>query len=389
MSSASARKVNAQVCLFDLPPMRDFNGYDLHTFDPGAYIPRRGLVSAREWALHGWSGRRKFEALYSAAGIDRLYRSRDPAYMRMVADFVERFRDFDLVILLNYNPIHPEILYHELKRPTKILGLVDDPQSSYVRTIPYLWAFDGVCYISPSYDEHHLFPEILQQWGISRHCWWPLRPEPEPDLTADAGFFENRDIDLIYVGNAYGSKVDRLRVLKRRYGSRFRIHGRWPLSGYYGYVRRLFGKPLFPHRIRPVSTSRRQELYCRARIGVNMHLSEVPRETGNMRMYEVPTHGALLLSDKGGRDAHARIFTPGEEAVFYDSMDDAVDKIDYYLKNEGERIRIARNGFERVRRDYAWEPNLRGLLDWAMGLRVMSKSLPGPAWEPDRGGRCR
>jgi spore maturation protein CgeB len=370
MSSDGGQGANAQVCLFDLPPMRDFNGYDLHTFDPGTYISLREPVSARERILYGWSGRRKFDKLYNAAGIDRLYRSRDPAYMRMVAEFVERFRNFDLIILLNYNPIHPEILYHELKRPIKILGLVDDPQASYLRTVPYLWAFDGVCYISPSFDERHLFPEVLQEWGVTQHRWWPLRPEPEPNLMVDAEFFENRDIDLIYIGNAYGSKMDRLRVLKRKYGSRFHVYGRWPLRGYYGYVRGIFGKPVFPHRVRSVSASKREELYCRTRIGINMHLSDVPRETGNMRMYEVPAHGSLLLCDKGGRDAHAQILRPGEEAVFYDSMDDAVEKVEYYLKNQEERIRIARNGFERVRRDYAWESNLKRLLDWAMGLRA-------------------
>lgn len=375
MSSKTARGLNTQVCLFDFPPTRGFYGYDLHTFDPGAYIGRREGVPAAEWVLHGWSGRRKFEKLYSAAGIDHLYRSRDPAYMRMIRDFVDRFHDFDLIILLNYNPIHPEILYHELKRPIKILGLVDDPQASYVRSVPYLWAFDGACYISPSFDEHHLFSEVLRGWGVRHHRWWPLRQEPEPDVEADAAFFQNRDIDLIYVGKAYGSKVDRLLVLKRKYGRRFRVYGRWPLAGCYGWIRPLFGKPVFPHRVIPVSMDMRKSLYFRARIGINMHLSDVPRETGNMRMYEVPAHGAMLLCDRSGRDAHAQIFSPGEEAVFYDSMDDAVDKIEYYLEHEEERIRIARSGFERVRRDYAWAPNLRSLLDWAMGLRGLSEAI--------------
>ncbi|MHB1240541.1 MAG: glycosyltransferase family protein [Gammaproteobacteria bacterium] len=389
MSSRTRRGPSTQVCLFDFPPTRGFHGYDLHTFDPGAYIGRREGVSAAEWVRHGWSGRRKFEKLYSAAGIDHLYRSRDPAYMRMVTDFVERFRDFDLIILFNYNPIHPEILYHELKRPIKVLGLVDDPQASYARSVPYLWAFDGACYISPSFDERHLFPEVLHEWGVTRHRWWPLRPEPEPVLRADAAFFENRDIDLIYFGNAYGSKLDRLRVLKRKYGWRFHVYGRWPMAGYYGWLRPVFGKPVFPYRVVPVNMDARQALYCRARIGINMHLSDVPRETGNMRMYEVPAHGAMLLCDKAGRDAHARIFSPGEEAVFYDSMGDAVDKIEYYLEHQEERIRIARNGFERVRRDYAWAPNLQGLLDWAMGLRGPSETVADAAPSPDleRGGR--
>ncbi len=86
------------------------------------------------------------------------------------------------------------------------------------------------------------------------------------------------------------------------------------------------------------------------------------------RMYEIPAHGTMLLCDKAGLNAHEQIFEPDKEAVYYDSIEDAIEKIEYYLKHDEERERIARAGFARVHRDYDGESNLKRFLDWALAL---------------------
>lgn len=92
-----------------------------------------------------------------------------------------------------------------------------------------------------------------------------------------------------------------------------------------------------------------------------------------MRMYETTAHGMLLVCDKAGRDAHTQIFTPDIEAVFYDSLDDAIEKIEYYLANDTERIGIAKAGFDRATSQYDWEFNLKRLLDWAYSLKSVKE----------------
>ena len=261
--------------------------------------------------------------------------------MRMVADFVERYREFELIILANYNPIDPEVLYNELPDTTKILGFVDDPESTYMRGIPYLWAFDGAFYISPSYDERSLFDDKLAQWGCREHTWWPLRPLRDESINPTDTYYEDRDIDLVYIGKAYGSKIDRLIELKRHFGARFHIYGYWPFRGYFGMMRGVLGKPILGQRVAPLSASERLNVYRRTKIGINMHLSDCPRETGNMRMYEVPAHGALLLCDKAGRDAHESIFLPNEEAVYYDSIPDAIGRRNIFC-------RMSQNAYESL-----------------------------------------
>jgi len=353
-----------RVCYFHNPAVAGpFHGYELSTLDPAPYFFAKARRVGRLRA------RLRFRALFSAKGVDSLYREREPAYRRFVSDFIDAYRDASVIILATYNPIHPEILHRELSRPTKILGFCDDPHSTYVRGIPYLWAFDGAFYISPSYDESRLFVDALREWGCGRATWLPLVPHRHPHFEPTEDFFLARDVDVVYIGNGYGDKVARLAQLKRHFGNRLRVHGRWALRGYQGWARGLAGKPIYPYRVSSLSDAERRALYLRAKIGINMHMSSTPSETGNMRMYEVPTHGAMLICDKAARNAHELIFTPDVEAVFYDDVSDAIAKIEYYVAHAAERIAIARAGFERVRRDYDFERVLKGLLDWASAIQ--------------------
>ena len=57
-----------------------------------------------------------------------------------------------------------------------------------------------------------------------------------------------------------------------------------------------------PPGSRRCQDAERRALYLRAKIGINMHLSNQPSETGNVRMYEVPAHVAMPLSDKAALD---------------------------------------------------------------------------------------
>lgn len=353
-----------KVCYFHNPQAAgSFHGYEISTLDPAPYFFRNTPRVRRLQA------RLRFRALLSAKGVDALYRERDRAYMRFVQDFVDAYRDARLIILATYNPIHPEILRQELSRPTKILGFIDDPYSTYVRGIPYLWPFDGACYISPGYNENHLFADALREWGCPESRWLPLVTRPHPRFEPTESFFRDRDIDVAYVGRDYGNKIARLAQLKRHFGDRLRVHGRWAWRGHVGWLRAFAGKPIYPHRVTSLSDDEFRRLYGRAKIGFNMHMSDSPQETGNMRMYEVPAHGAMLLCDKAALNAHAQIFKPDLEAVFYDDLADAIARIEYYVARPEQRIAIARAGFERTCREYSFEAVLKGLLDWASGIR--------------------
>ena len=366
-----------KVFAFNLPKNENFFGYYMDSLDPYPYFDQNPYGDWRDFLKGGmtrWSKKRNFGFMHE---LDVLYRNKDKSYMRYVSDFLDKFKDFDIFVMSTYNPIHPEILYKYFKDKIKVLGFIDDPYSTYQRGIPELWAFDGAFYISPSYSDTDLFSDSLEKWGCHNHRWLPLCPKsillPEPN----EAFFANRTLEIIYVGNYIGytanSKMNRLVQLKKHFGNRLQIHGRWPFKGYIGYIRALIGKPVFPHRITGISNDEREKLYFNTKIGLNMHVSPTPTETGNMRMYETPYHGMMQVCDKAGVNVHEQIYKPDTECVYYDNTDDAIDIIEYYLLHDNERIKIAKAGFERTIKDYNWENNWKSLLDWASGLKNESR----------------
>lgn len=366
-----------KVFAFHLPKNENFYGYYMDSLDPYPFLENDRYFTWREFfggGISRWDKQKNFGFIHE---LDTLYRYKDKGYMQYIEKFLDNFSDFDMFIMSTFNPIHPEIIDKYLKNKTKILGFIDDPYSTYTRGMPNLWAFDGAFYISPSYSSDKMFDTALTKWGSTNNYWLPLSPKTIEFPKINDEFFRSRTVDVVYVGNfiSYpdGSKADRLIKIKKHFGDKFQIHGRWGMKGYSGAVRGLFGKPFFLNRITGISEKDKQDLYFNTKIGLNMHVSPTPTETGNMRMYDVPYHGMMQICDKAGVNAHEQIYTPDKECIYYDNTDEAIDLIEYYLENEEERIKIAKAGFERTQKDYNWEKNWKELLDWAWGLKHESR----------------
>ena len=62
----------------------------------------------------------------------------------------------------------------------------------------------------------------------------------------------------------------------------------------------------------------------------------------NMRLYEATGVGTLLITD--AKRNLPDLFEPDEEVVTYSSEDELIEKIEHYLSDEAERIRIAHAG---------------------------------------------
>lgn len=58
-------------------------------------------------------------------------------------------------------------------------------------------------------------------------------------------------------------------------------------------------------------------------------------------------------------------FIPDEDFVYYESEDDLLEKICYYLKHPAERIEIAHNGFERVKKHCNYQIFLENIIQTA------------------------
>lgn len=79
-------------------------------------------------------------------------------------------------------------------------------------------------------------------------------------------------------------------------------------------------------------------------IGLGL-LSKYFPEQHTTRSFEIPAAGTFLLAERS--DEHLEFFSEGEEAEFFDSTDELLDKAAYYLENEASRRSIAAKGRER------------------------------------------
>lgn len=360
---SSSKTIKVAIVGLQLGASRTLGRFEVHGVPLAAFSGLR--PSLRALLRDGPGGALYGRAVLKAEHVDDLYRSRDPVYMAAAQAVVDSLRGYDIVVFSTFSPLHPELLADRLRNKIKVLGFSDDPHSTYVRGIPYLWAFDAAYYISPGYSPQMGFAELFAKVGFERVRWLPLaQPIDYPQLTADD--IRNRSVTIAYVGCPTGSKVDRLRSLDQAFGSELALFGRWRMRGYYGYVRPLLGERPFFRTVHPISHAAKKALYLDTKIGFNMHVSDMPSECGNMRTYEAAAFGMLLLSDRAGLNLQRQIFDEGTEAIYYDSIEEAIELARFYATHTEERTRIALAAHRRAHAEYTWEKVTQEFLEWVV-----------------------
>ena len=288
-------------------------------------------------------------AAYSRAQLlDNLYYDRHPGLERLYREFEElaRTTNADAVLVDNYPPYHPDYL----RRISlyKVLRIADGPLTAYDRDIAYLHAYDHVLYHSPAYSRDMGMAEKLAYCGARRADFWPLAlfdAAFDPRQDEHALFERARDIDLVFIGALHVNKMPLLARVKRAFGKRCVMHGLTSFKKNV-YFNVKYG---FPAWIRPAPFDAYVPLYQRAKIGFNVHNRGI-YTVGSYRLFDLPGNGVMQISD--GDEYLSAFFRVGEEIVGYTTADDLIDKIRFYLSNDEERRRIARNGYRRVIADH-------------------------------------
>lgn len=111
------------------------------------------------------------------------------------------------------------------------------------------------------------------------------------------------------------------------------------------------------------------ELYVRAINSFDINLNFVRhsnRDEHNSRSMEIPACGGFLLSER--TDELQDLFEEGKEAEYFGSSDELVDKVNFYLKNEKTRVKIAKGGRERcLRSGYDYPSRMKSLVEISIG----------------------
>ena len=104
------------------------------------------------------------------------------------------------------------------------------------------------------------------------------------------------------------------------------------------------------------------KIIAQSKIVLNIHDPSVPYG-GNMRLFEIPSAKSLQIADKHPKDW----FMDGDEIILFKDNEDLLKKINYYLNNNQERIRISNNGYKRVVKEHRYEHRAKKLLKVVQG----------------------
>lgn len=94
---------------------------------------------------------------------------------------------------------------------------------------------------------------------------------------------------------------------------------------------------------------------------INLNITSRSIESGiPQRVWDIMAVGGFCLTNY--QPEIEDYFTPGVDLEIYHDLDELCAKVDYYLKHEDKRIRIAMNGYQKVRKHHTYEERLEKIL---------------------------
>lgn len=182
----------------------------------------------------------------------------------------------------------------------------------------------------------------------------------------------SKRVDILFIGSGYWNRVRFFDSIAPYLSNKSVMIAGW-------WWDRLQNYRLLENKIRlglwmtPQETA---QFYNGAKIVINLHRAhddesynknsrKVPAHSVNPRTFEISGNGAFQLSDV--RLDLQNYYTPGAEIATYESPEEMIQKIDYYLAHEDERLHIARKGLKRTLSDHTYEKRLDALLSTIFG----------------------
>lgn len=100
-------------------------------------------------------------------------------------------------------------------------------------------------------------------------------------------------------------------------------------------------------------------IFSRSRINLNISLRSIISGIP-LRAFDIMGSGGFLLSNY--QADFMDDFVPGEDFDYYESKEDLLRKLEYYLNHEDERAAIAKNGHDKIARAHTYRHRVREML---------------------------
>ena len=254
---------------------------------------------------------------------------------------------YDLVIIVPYQvEFSPEVLDEAKKYAVSMAWNCDDDwrwddySCNWIEHYTYM----VTTYRHVSEANKERFPNLLlSQWGCTGLC---------------DGMDVPKDIDISFVGKAYGKRIQQVEELRERFD--FVAHGRGipPSSDFKRRVKKRLARalriPLNGGESVLLDQDAVKAIWNRSKISFTpLDASRNGSLQIKGRAFDMGLSGTVMLCDKN--PALYEFYEPEREFVEFENMEECMEKAKYLLKNDSERESIAVAYYNRTKKEHMFE----------------------------------
>lgn len=151
------------------------------------------------------------------------------------------------------------------------------------------------------------------------------------------------ECDIIFAGDD-NHKRYRYTYLNALKGLDLKVYGKWSKEVYGLTHKTLYGQDYF-------------SALKSSKIGIDFSQSAAGFMNVKAKTFELTSAGCFVLANKFKEMEN--YFEYGKEIIGFESPEDLREKVEYYLKHEKERLKIAEAGHARFLKDHTWEKRIQ------------------------------
>ena len=284
--------------------------------------------------------------------LNNLWKSKNKELIALYNNLITAAADCDILINLGGWNLHPELL--KQLNTYNIYSFNDDPESSEKQSKHIAPHFDAILYSNIASGTQY------KAWGCKNTAWFPIPLMHSLDQTIQKSkiiksYQNTRTNDTILCCDYNAWRTNRLNKIGEAFPNGKYFGHRWN-SGW-------------------IKDNELIKLYLNTKIGWNIHNSTGPI---NHRMFTLPAFGILQICDN--KYGFGEIFKLNEEAIGFNTIDEAIDLTHHYLKNPDEAQKIAIAGYERYQKNYTpqavWQTLLKQIKQWTSVEKTKQYGTP-------------
>lgn len=227
-------------------------------------------------------------------------------------------------------------LYNQITLPEKMRGYVDGLIEAQLLVYGY------------NFIEECVTPELIEAF---------CKVRPELINFPDSMKVDTKAVIAQHIISVKVAEQERLRYLKA-------LSEHFNVDLYTGSD--TYSMPLIHNRGFAKTNTEMPIIFHQSKINLNLTAKSI-RSGLSLRIFDVlGCEGFLITNYQAELPEH---FNIGEDLEAYTSLDDLMGKCEYYLSHDKERMEIAHNGFEKVKKYHTYDIRLTQMLEIAFGLK--------------------